>query len=368
MKITLAKAGLAAFLTISASLISAPSQATTPLLPPSATVSSNGLNLSVEASSSEVHVTWTVNDETQSVILSKDGADLTAATGSGEFVDTNVNAGEEPIYSVRTEAAVTASELLATGFDANLNVVKAAKRSTKTNAAYAPVGIPFKTSLNFFGLNLQPAAAATVDNTRIRYQAFVPSAYESVPRECLTSGDIWNQTFFGDYFRFNGDNRTFDATPASSRIRFDVTADWLNSGNLTFQKSVGSTHKYQYTSSGTLVADTILKAPTSSMTYTNFKESSTVSMFQIKADTQNPFCAGSNLNGIYYTADFALYRNGTYSIDGVALDYPNHEIWIEKDNSGTWRRLVANAGTTSCLYSINTVFGCTNSWNLNGIY
>jgi hypothetical protein len=46
MKNVVVKSILAAFLGVSGVLVSSPSQAMTPLLPPSATVSSNGLSLS----------------------------------------------------------------------------------------------------------------------------------------------------------------------------------------------------------------------------------------------------------------------------------------------------------------------------------
>ncbi|MEO0023727.1 MAG: hypothetical protein RL196_168 [Actinomycetota bacterium] len=323
------------------------------ILPPNNHAVDGQLTLDVKADQNGAKITWSTLISDQDVRLTRDGIELTSSTGSGTYTDTSVNSGDEPSYSVEVVSNASKAEILESGFIGSKSELESSLPLAQSiDILTAQVGIPFPLTSNFFGA---PANATTtpINNTKIRYQTFIHDTHVLAPYGCITL----SETLGGGTYFFAGDNRAFDPTPGSSRTRFDVTADWLNSGNLTWSKSVGSSHKLLLTLFG-LQEVAVDRASSASMTVDVVSESSNQSVFHMHQDVENPFCLPGIANGIYVDYDFVLSKNGTYSVSGVALNAPNHELYLQNDSSNIWHTIFNRTGDMACLIP-NPFSSCT---------
>ena len=339
------------------------------ILPPTNHVADSQLSLDLIASEGSGAVSWTTVESSQRVTLSRDGIQLDSEIGNGSYVDLGLTSGEEPTYAIRVAGKASGSELVASGFIGSKTELAAAlPLAENIDILSAQVGIPYPPSVNIFGVPAQ-AATTPVNNTTVRYQTFIPDAQlaQITPNPCLTPVDNSLALAGISSFAFAGDNRNFDATPSSSRTKFEVTADWLNSGKLIVRKSVGYSHKLEYRAFIGLYADTILKAPTTGMVATINSQTSTSSSFNLHHDVENPFCPAGAANGIYYDYDFTLTSRGTYVISGLALNAPNHELYLENDYSGTWATIFRRTGNMTCLVPLISGLYCNLSSSNSGI-
>jgi len=333
------------------------------VMPPTAISSSNGITLELNAQSEGVWISASSTNPTDTLRISKQGQPLEVFLASGQLVDRNVTQGEDVTYSVEVVSKAT----VANAIDAGL-----ASTTFKSNSLLndyvnfdivaATVGVPYADAFTLVGLP-QVASAATVDKTLFRYQTFIPAAKTEAKGCYSIQYKDQNAT---DYF-YKGDNRGFDPTPATSRTKHDVTADWNSGGNLTGYKAVGWSHLLVYKNS-TLLADHMLKAGSENMTATVTYESSTASAFHMRNDTHNPFCELAN--GIFYDIDVVLHRNGSYSVSGTALNAPNHEIWLQDVGTGTWSPVHLKTGNMDCLFPIinGLIFSCDVAVANSGIF
>lgn len=312
------------------------------ILPTTATTSSNGLTLGLTAFADHVEIDADSVDPNAILEISKDGTFVDSVIGSGHVIDKDVTQGQNFTYTLEVSSIATKAEAIDAGI--NATVVKDSKvlgSYVNFSMAAATVGVPYADFVNAFGV-AQPASAATVDKTRFRYQTFIPTA--------TTPSKMCFPVYYIDpratAYLFKGDNRSFDHSPATSKTRHDVIADWNSGGNLTGTPGVGWSHLLVYSNS-TLLSDNTLRATTDNMSMTVSYESSTASAFHLHNDTQNPFCGLSN--GIFYDIDVVLHRNGTYSVSGVALNAPNHEIWLQDVGTGVWSPVMFKTGNMDCL-------------------
>ena len=314
------------------------------LMSPVNHVADANVELTVSASQDGAALDWKTADVNQSIVITKDGIEIAARNGSGSLLDRSVASGDEPVYTIEAAKQATKTELLNSGFEGSKSELTAALPSAQTTDVLSvQVGVPYPSNFTLFGT---PAQAATppVNNTTIRYQTFIHEAHVLAPYGCLTP----LETASGNVYLFSGDNRSFDPTPGTSRTKYDVTADWNNGGNLSGYKNVGYTHKFVVTLFG-LQEVSVDKASLAGITAKVTSESATVSSFHMHQNVENPFCLPGIANGIYVDYDFVLWKNGAYSMSGVALDAPDHELYIENDFSNSWKSIFQRVGNMACL-------------------
>lgn len=195
-------------------------------------------------------------------------------------------------------------------------------------------------------INSPDAASAAVlpDKTYLRYQTFIPSAYVGAPVYVCTYKSAINEAgflLFGPAFalipqEFNGNNRSWDATAINnSKTSFTVGIDWLSNGRLGTDRRVGETRLYaNFLGSRTLVASD--RASTSGMSLLPQTLTSTYVKFEMKQDVANPLCAAGLTLGITFDYHFDVRRTGAYSIYGVSVAAPNHELYYMDDTTSQW--------------------------------
>lgn len=314
------------------------------IMPSMSHVADANLELTVSAAQDSATLDWKTAEANQSVVITKDGIEIASRNGSGTLLDHSVHSGDEPVYAIEATKQATKSELLDSGFDGTNSELKSALPSAQaTDVLSVQVGVPYPANFTLFGTPAQ-AATPALNNTTIRYQTFIHDAHVLAPYGCLTP----SETASGNVYLFAGDNRSFDPTPGSSRTKYDVTADWNNGGNLSGYKNVGYTHKFVVTLFG-LQEVSVDKASLAGITAKVTGESATVSSFHMHQNVENPFCLPGIANGIYVDYDFVLWKNGAYSMSGVALDAPDHELYTENDFSNSWKPIFQRVGNMACL-------------------
>jgi hypothetical protein len=187
-------------------------------------------------------------------------------------------------------------------------------------------------------------AAVLPDKTYLRYQTFIPYAYVGAPAYVCTYKSTVNEAgflLFGPAFalipqEFNGNNRSWDASAINnSKTSFTVGIDWLSNGKLATDRRVGETRLYaNFLGTRTLVARD--RASTSGMDLLPQTLTSSYVKFEMKQDVANPLCAVGLTLGITYDYHFDVRRTGAYSIYGVSVAAPNHELYYLDDTTSQW--------------------------------
>lgn len=215
----------------------------------------------------------------------------------------------------------------------------------------SPTGI---TSISSDAANASPSATSTT----LRYQTFIPEAYVPAPPAGCS--------YYGSPYYYKGDSRSFStSTAATYRTKFDVTVSWTTPA-ISSSRIVGQTKVFKY-ANGTYTQVDFATASSSSMVLTTQSVSSTKAVFKTSQDVHNPFCIFSN--GIYFDLNVTINRSGTYSISGLRLKVPNHEIYIKDSDQSTWTGMLQAPYLyfEECLTPItSTAKNCLETTSLTG--
>lgn len=204
------------------------------------------------------------------------------------------------------------------------NVVIPALPSTANDVAYA-LASPAKTSL--------------------RYTTFIPEYRVPAPSGICTPIDS------REYY-FLGDNRTWSVSSTAYRTRLNVYIDWLQGGLTTYSRSVHSTHRYVMDGYAMVLDDSDL-ASNSTMHLRVDADSSTAVAFEMWQNVPNPLCNPFVTGGIRFDYFVAVERSGVYSVEGVAVKVPNHELYIMDSDDGAWKTIFRRSHVT---------FDCLSLW------
>lgn len=187
------------------------------------------------------------------------------------------------------------------------------------------------------------AFAATLPaSTTFRYTNFIPEYQVDAPYLVCTPGDNRSYAFLGD-------NRTWSVSSSAYRTRMNVSIDWLNGGATTYTRTVHATHRYVKIGSS-YVFDEAATASNSTMHLRVDAKSNSVVAFEMWQNVANPLCNSLLTGGIRFDYFVAIERAGFYSVEGVAVKVPNHEVYIMDSDDGVWKTVFRrNHVDFSCL-------------------
>jgi hypothetical protein len=200
------------------------------------------------------------------------------------------------------------------------------------------------------------AIAATLPaSTTLRYTTFIPEYQVEAPYLVCTPGDNRSYVFLGD-------NRTWNVTSSSYKTRMNVSIDWIHGGTTSYSKSVHPTYRYVRVG-GTYEFDQTATASSSTMHLRVDAYSSTSVAFELWQNVSNPLCNSALVGGIRFDYFIAIERAGFYSVEGIAVKVPNHEVYIMDSDDGIWKTVFRrNHVDFSCLefWAYDPSY-CTNS-------
>lgn len=74
----------------------------------------------------------------------------------------------------------------------------------------------------------------------------------------------------------------------------------------------------------------------------------------MQEDVTNPLCISGPTLGITFDYNFTIERSGFYSINGVSLAVPNHELYVIDSDLPTWRPIMRRTlNSFNCLSLAN---------------
>ncbi len=185
-----------------------------------------------------------------------------------------------------------------------------------------------------FGATAASASGAAA-KTYLRYQTFIPDPYVDAPIiECTPD--------YRKKYLFAGDYRNFDPASNDFRTRFQVTVDWVNSGNITYSRAVGETRRYEADAQGNPKLPTLdtAKASTAGMELTTHSRSSTLVHYELSHSVTNPMCSGTLADSISYNTDVWIARSGSYTITNSFRRVPNHELYLKDSDEQNWTAIM----------------------------
>lgn len=200
-----------------------------------------------------------------------------------------------------------------------------------------------------------PAAVSTT-GVDFRYSTFITPNRVSAPVVC---GNLANRTF-------NGNNRGWRAATNTGYTQ-DKTRMWAGytwaSKKLTTERFVGRT--YRYAPNGTIEAQAT--ASNAGQKFSGIQTTNVYLRFVADHSVGNPLC--SVAGPIWYTSVVAIWKNGTYSIQGRNVSVPRHEITIRNLGSST-NKIVRRSEASSfiCLNLGPPICPAAQSFNLSGTY
>jgi|GEM_PF-2577700 len=210
------------------------------------------------------------------------------------------------------------------------------------------------------------AMAATLPNrTFIRYQTFIPTEFTPAPPlACTFKSWVADEIFFitGDLatlflYDFGGNNRSWDPDAIeNSKTSFSVGVNWPLNGQLTTSKTVGQTDLYLRFSptSHLLVASD--RALSTGMVMTPYSANSSSVVFEMQQDVTNPLCISGPTLGISFDYHFTIFRSGYYSINGVSIAVPNHELYVRDSDFVSWQPVMRRTlNSFNCLSLLNAL-------------
>lgn len=264
----------------------------------------------------------------------------------GLFEDRLPENGSGGAYTFSLESPVEIDSLL----------VSSGKIHPANLAAYVNLNLVSTNPPETSGDSMSARASTTLPSrTRFRYQTFI-SEYDT-PAPPLACAPVSSNTVIVTG-NFLGDNRSWNPDSDSFKTRSDVVVDWAAGGTITPDFSVGETTlilDYFYPSLATS-SRTVSRKTASSSGLKLVKKSmnSNFVAFNISSDVTNPFCIDWMTKGISYNFDFAVFREGTYVVDGTLLRVPNHELYSRNNANPSWKTVfrVPNQGF-QCLIEVS---------------
>ena len=179
------------------------------------------------------------------------------------------------------------------------------------------------------------SASGAAAKTYLRYQTFIPDPYvDAPPVECTPN--------FMKSYLFAGDDRNFDPASNDFRTRFQVTVDWVNTGAITYSRTVGETRRYEADAQGNAKLSTLTSATASSagMQLTTLSKSSTLVHYELSHSVANPMCSGTLADSISYNTDVWIARSGAYTITNSFRRVPNHELYLKDSDEQNWTSIM----------------------------
>lgn len=281
-------------------------------------------NIELSIQGGEAHFEWASEDPSTTVEIIGDS--IVTLTGGEE------GAIETPIYS--------ADSMLEFNVQAQKTINETLQPGTEPQA---PLTVQYITSLrvdnpisNLVHFGDSPASASSsAAKTYLRYQTFIPKPYVDAPPLACTLND-------SKKYLFAGDNRGFDPASNSFKTRFQVTVDWLNQGNLSASRTVGTTRRYQNDGTNNPILSTLESkiASSNGMVLTNFQNSSTLVHYKLGHSVTNPMCTEFVTDSIWYETDVWIARSGAYTITNKFRLAPNHELYIKDSDQPDWTILM----------------------------
>jgi hypothetical protein len=281
----------------------------------------------IQATDEVASVSWDIPIPTKSVTLYHDGEVVAVGDESNLISNIQVEPNSElnfslfiqlPLSTIQVEEIAAEKQLSKGEVQGNFEQVVSSGMTLRA----PPAGDASGTAAF--------AATALPASTLIRYTTFIPNFSVDAPSIVCTPAD-------GRTYRFLGDNRGPSPTATSFKTRFDVRVNWtLDTKTIT--KSVGQTKRQVYISSTqSWVPSEYATASTASMIFASLApQSNGYTKFKMKQDVLNPLCNDFFTNGIYFDFDVSVYQTGSYTIAGVALLAPDHELYVKDSDSTTW--------------------------------
>jgi hypothetical protein len=204
----------------------------------------------------------------------------------------------------------------------------------------------------------EPANAASVTSTVLRYQTFIPDDYVYGFPPCAS----------GVLTYFSGDNRSFNPVSGFYKTRFDVSIDWQNSGAISTSRSVKPSKLYLLLG-GSYIYQETKTATTASMKYRTFSRDTNQSYFEFWQNVVNPFCPDLLNAGITFSYKVQVYKSGAYWMDGDSVAVPNHEVYIKDSDMLSWKTIFRHSHVDfTCLsgYVVDPNY-CINASDYAGV-
>lgn len=304
-------------------------------------------NIELSIQGGDAHFEWESEDPSTTVEIFGDS--IGTLTGDEEgAIETPIHSSDS-MLEFNVQAQKTINETLQPGAEPQ-----------------APTTVQYITSLrvdnpnsNLVSFGVSPASASSsAAKTYLRYQTFIPRPYVEAPPLACTLND-------SKKYLFAGDNRGFDPASNAFKTRFQVTVDWLNQGNLSVSRTVGTTRRYQNDGTDKPILSTLetKTASANGMVLTNFQNSSTLVHYKLDHSVTNPMCSTIAADSIWYETDVWIARSGAYTITNKFRLAPNHELYIKDSDQPAWSILMQESTyTMDCLAKlISTIHLCNKS-------
>lgn len=179
--------------------------------------------------------------------------------------------------------------------------------------------------------------------TTILYQTFIPGAFVNAPP---AGCGIYNNPIAPSSakYKFGGNNRSYNAGPASSKTRLGIGVSWSR-GTLNYLGEVEPTKVY--TMGGKLLETKT--AGTGDIWAKQLSRTSTSADVRLSVKASNPFCPEGN--SIQGAVTMTVTKNGAYAvISGSHRQMPNHEIYVMGSANATYKRVyIRTYADATCL-------------------
>jgi hypothetical protein len=281
-------------------------------------------NIEVSIQGGEAHFEWESEFSSTTVEIIGESVGTIRGQDEGELEATLNSADAVLDFTVKAERTIYGQEKLGSSPEEPVTIQYITSMS---------VDNPTSNNLRFGTTSASASGAAA--KTYLRYQTFIPDPYvDAPPVECTP--DVTK-----DYL-FAGDDRNFDPASNDFKTRFQVTVDWVNSGNVTYSRAVGETRRYEADSQGNAKLGTVTTATasTAGMKLATHSKSSTLVHYELSHSVTNPMCSGTFADSIWYNTDVWIARSGAYTITNSFRRVPNHELYLKDSDEQNWTAIM----------------------------
>jgi hypothetical protein len=313
---------------------------------PSATASESTIFLSgswnIYTDGEDVSISWDLGEVADTTLLI-DGAVATHGSGSGHlFLKDAALTPQTLDVSLRASKPIdqTTAQYLANRDETSI------QKANETYFHLTTSRIPFHLRPSTITGDSATAAIAQPAISILRYQTFIPTAYEdqteTVPRLFCTPDPLKT-------YAFNGNDRSFDPLSTSFKTRMDTWVYWEQGGALLSNTSVGVTELFEKVGTAySFVASR--RASDSTMAIQTISQSNSSVKFKMSQNVMNPFCNPQGWQGIQFDFEVQIWRTGKYMLDGWAIRVPSHEAYLKESDSPNWFPILKSGFTTfECL-------------------
>lgn len=189
----------------------------------------------------------------------------------------------------------------------------------------------------------------------LRYNTFISDDYVAAPK--YPSCNVGTLNDPNTYF-FNGNNRDYNPTSASSKTMQSVTINW-NSFSTSGSVRVGPSHVYVFTLFGYQYLMT-MQAPSTGIYYERYGPVTGTALIHMHGEATNPWCPLAK--PIKYDLSGGLERSGSYSFSGTLTRVPNHEFYLTDSTRSSWSTIFrADIDPAQNFNCLNPIVTCNTS-------